>query len=286
MFTFSGAVVNTDVLLIALSSWATYLLLSTVRFGFSARRAVGLGLALGLGALTKPQVWFVLPSLAVVIALALRRRRVGLRRVLMLLTLMLVVCLMVCGWWFVRAQVLNRNIFYAELKSRADPQPDAGLAEFLWVYEARLLDSLFRSYWGRFGWLDTDMSGRDYYLARVVVQLALLGIGIHVGRLLARRRFAGTEWSLLVQGVYAATFVVAFAVLGFWVYRRYGSIQPSQGRYFLAPLVSQMTLLALGLLAFVPRRLHKVGHLVLQAGMILLNASALFGALIPRYYVP
>jgi 4-amino-4-deoxy-L-arabinose transferase-like glycosyltransferase len=284
MFTFMGAVVNQDILLVATCSWATYWLVLIVRSGFTVRRAMGLGFALGLGVLAKPQVWFLIPSVAVVTALEFLYRKVGARRLLLLLTVSTVVCLAVCGWSLIRNQVLNKSIFYNP--RRNTPNPDVDLAQFLWEYENRLNGSLFRSYWGRFGWLDTDLRQWDYYLVRFAVRLAWLGLGIYVARKVwARQPLTGTSRCLLVQGVYGATFVLAFAVLGFWIARRTGGTQPKQGRYFLAALVSQMTLLAVGLLALVPERWQRAGHLALQAAMVLLNISALFGALIPRYYV-
>lgn len=285
MFTFLGAVVNTDIMLITLSSWAIYLLLLIIRSGFTTKRAAVFGLVLGLGMLTKPQIWFLLTPLAAVMLLEISRRKTSIRRILMLLVLLVAVCLTVAGWSLVRNKLLNANIFYSNQPSY-DPHPDTTLAEFLWNYEDRLADPLLRGYWGIFGWLDTPMPQESYYSLRLTTFIAVLGIGVHAGKVWARRQFVDANLSLLVQGTYVVTLIIAFAILGFWHYKNIGGTQPSQGRYFLAPLISQMTLLAIGLLSFVPNRWHRVGHLALQAGMILLNIVALFGALIPRYYVP
>ncbi len=285
MFTFLGAVINTDIMLITLSSWATYLLLLVIRSGFTTKRAAVFGLVLGLGVLTKPQIWFLLAPLAVVTLLEISRRKISVRRMLLLLTLLIAICLAVAGWSLIRNQKLNENIFYSPRVSRDTPHSDTSLAEFLWTYEQRLTGELFRGYWGIFGWLDTSMSQESYYLLRLATWIALLGMGVYVGKAWAQKHFTDTDISLLVQGTYAITYITAFAILGFWHYRNIGGTQPSQGRYFLAPLISQMTLGAVGLLAFVPNRWHRVGHLALQTGMILLNIVALFGALIPRYYV-
>jgi 4-amino-4-deoxy-L-arabinose transferase-like glycosyltransferase len=285
MFTFLGAVVNTDIMLIMLSSWATHLLLLVIHSGFTAKRAAVFGLVLGLGVLTKPQIWFLLVPLAVAMLLEISRRKTRMHRIFLLLVLLMAICLAVAGWSLVRNQMLNESVFYSYQPSY-DPHPATTLTEFLWTYENRLTDPLLRGYWGLFGWVDTHMPQWSYYYLRLATFTALLGIGAYAGNVWARRCFTDTHLSLLIQGAYAATLVIAFAILGFWHYRNIGGIQPSQGRYFLAPVVSQMTLLAVGLLALVPSRWHRPAHLALQAGMILVNIVALFGALIPRYYVP
>lgn len=142
MLSFMGAVINTDILLIALASWATYLLILTVHSGLTAQRVVGLGLSFGLGLLTKPQIWFLLPSLAMTALLELLRRRVRVRRVLLLVGLFVIVCASVAGWWVVRNQILNKSIFCNPRRSDGTPELDANLGEFLWTYDERLGDFL------------------------------------------------------------------------------------------------------------------------------------------------
>ncbi|MFL7793581.1 MAG: DUF2142 domain-containing protein, partial [Anaerolineae bacterium] len=189
MFTFLGAVVNTDIMLIMLSSWATYLLLLIIHSGFTIKRAAVLGLVLGLGMLTKPQIWFLFAPLAVVTLLEIFRRRISVHRTLLLLTLLVVICLTIAGWSLIRNQRLNENIFYSPRVSRYTPHLDASLVEFLWTYEQRLAGELFRGYWGVFGWLDTPMSQESYYLLRLTTLVALLGVGVHAGKVWAHRQF-------------------------------------------------------------------------------------------------
>ena len=284
MFTFIASVVNTDVLLVALSSWGTYVLLLVVKSGFTTRRAVALGLVIGLGILTKPQIWFLLPPLALVAALEFVQRRIVLRRLAFFFILIALVSLVVGGWSLVRNQLLNKNPFYAELRSNMTPQPDATLGEYLWVYEDRLTQDLFKSYWGRFGWLDTPLQTEVYHLLRIVVCIAAAGVIAYTAAW-SRRRPSQTDWLLLVQAVYILTFLLGFVVPGFALYRQFGVHQPSQGRYFFAPLVCQMTLMAVGLLTFVPRKWHPVGHIVMQFTAILFHLYVMLNVIIPRYYV-
>lgn len=115
------------------------------------------------------------------------------------------------------------------------------------------------------------MSYLEYYLLRLAVRIVLVGLGMYAGKVIVRRYLVSIDWSLLIHGSFTASLIVGFAIPGFWNYRLRGGSQPSQGRCFLAPLVGQMTLLTVGLLALLPRRLQGPGHLVVQVGMMLLT---------------
>ncbi len=139
--------VNNDNLVTPLATWGLYLLLRARQEGLTARRAVLIGLVIGLAGLSKLSGWLLLPLFGVVV-LALARRRTpstsGRRSSLVVPSALVVLtALLLSGWWFWRNWQLYRSPTALEpmlalVGRRASP-----------IFPLLETGLVFRSFWGQ-----------------------------------------------------------------------------------------------------------------------------------------
>lgn len=216
-FLFVAAGVNNDNLLVALCTWTLYLQIRTLRDrDLKPSGAVGLGLCIGLAALTKLGGILLLPlSAATVLYLAKNRHTSWRDRRLwtFLLTragLVAGLAVAIGGWWYVRNALLYQDPtliqHHLAIVSRRDPTP---LSLIL-----KEVPSIFYSYWGRF---TCDISpGAGYYAFwGSLILLGLVGMGASFHRLSHLQRlalavlalwfglvfFGWFRWNLMASGV-------------------------------------------------------------------------------------
>jgi 4-amino-4-deoxy-L-arabinose transferase-like glycosyltransferase len=289
MFTFLGAVINTDSLLFCLSTALIYISVRIVGRGLTLQRAFSVGVLVGLGILTKPHIYSTLPALGVALLLACWRRKREWRRWILMLALIGLTALLVGGWWVFRSVQLNDNPFYASPASelwgtKSNANYSWTVFDHLSLYEQRLQTILLRGYWGNFGWTDTLMPGTLYVLMRWASYLAMAGLVVYTARSAAGRDLGRQQRGLLIAAVASASIIGILGFYGFTSMRGYGVFQPSQGRYLLNMIAAQMLLLVFGLIRLTPHRLHATLQVATRVGFIGMNVAALALAIVPRYY--
>jgi 4-amino-4-deoxy-L-arabinose transferase-like glycosyltransferase len=292
MFTFVGAVVNSDALLILLYTALLALTVHVLARGWSARVAAGAGIAAGLGMLTKPLILAALPTLGLAV-LWDAARRARWRSLPFEIALSGGLAAAICGPWLWRSQHLYGALLYANPISAGvmpveNPFTDYPLLRYGWHYLQSLAGGIFATYWADFGWIDTPLARPVYLLLLGLCAIAAAGLALYFARAWRSgegsvRREAGMALAL---GGHVALLAAA---IGYNTWRTWvadgigwGGMQ---GRYYLGPAAGAMALLALGLLAWVPARWRPAGHLALRWGMIALNLVCLFGTVLPRYYL-
>jgi 4-amino-4-deoxy-L-arabinose transferase-like glycosyltransferase len=291
MLSFVGSVVNNDILLNLIATTAIWVLVRTWRRGVTARQAVALGLALGLGMLAKPLIAGLALPVAWVFVREWWQRRGERRRVVLLGLLALAVALALCGWWLVRSFDLNDGELYMnEVKKgyRVIAQPRFDYRGHPWRhavdYYASIVGGVWSSYWAAFGWLDTPAAPAYYRLVDAVTLLGVLGLAVYVCRLVRRR-----AWPQLgVTGLLVALVLSPVAMMHVYDYTywiEYGVGRGLQGRYFFGQMAPLFILLVIGLLTLLPRRWHGAGHLALRIGIVTANFYCLLWAFLPRYYL-
>ncbi len=220
-------------------------------------RWIGLGIALGLSLLAKLSALALLALTGVTIALVVWHRRswrffwrVGLAVGLPVLA--------IAGWWYVRNAVLygeptGLTAMWQVVGRRGDFGQD------LWG-EFR---ALRYSFWGLFGWFSIAMPGWVYRVMDVISLLALVGLGLEIGRWLSLGlgrgawiafRYRVPEWG-------AAYRPLAFGLMWLWLAMvsvsliRWTSLtHGTQGRLLFPALAPLALFFLLGLRAwFLPR---------------------------------
>jgi 4-amino-4-deoxy-L-arabinose transferase-like glycosyltransferase len=224
--------------------------------------AIGAGILIGLGLLTKLAVGIFVP-LALVVILVRSARPV--RESLAMLASAAVVLL---PWLVHQVTTYGWTDPLATSRHAAvvlDQRRFPGLSP---QYVADFLTTTFHSFWAQFGWMGVVAPDRLYWAFGLLTLVAAGGL------LLARRLFRQPAWQLML-----ATLGVAFvAYIGYNL-----AFEQFQGRYLFTALVPVAVLLVGGWSAWLPRRYQEAGTLVLSLALIALNGYALLRVLVPGF---
>jgi 4-amino-4-deoxy-L-arabinose transferase-like glycosyltransferase len=254
-----GSVTN-DALVTLSGAVITYLCVVVLGGDLRVRTALWLGLALGVGLLTKVMVVFALPMVAAAYLLAPGSRARRLRGTL----LAGAVALAAGGWWWLRNLLVLGTVQPVGIPDRfADGEP-AGP----WYFLRTGVTQLTRSFFGNFGWLELRIPDGVFWTAAVTIgALAVIG----AARLPAARRGLGMVL-LLPAALWLA--VLANAWPG---YQETGLVIAVQGRYMFAGLVALSVAVALGALALLGPRIGRAVPWVVGAACAAAASGLAFG---------
>jgi len=286
-YLFISGAVNDDngaTLFGALAIWA---MLRILRRGATWRRCAGLGLALGLGWLSKLTVVALVPTAALTLALVAWRDR-SWRRMARLGLMTFAIAGLLIGPWLVRQTVL-----YGDPTGTSREMSEWGLREEP-VTLANLGPDLYwlrTSFWGRLGYNQIPLSTWIYRVLDAMTVTAIGGLG-YLG--LSRLRHAldpgrSRLEAVLLTGrrsqltVLSASFLMSFGPM---IVRRFLRPMPNFGRYLFPVLPSIAVLMVTGLSAWLPRRFHTLLAVGLTVGMLILGAAGLTCFLAPAYARP
>lgn len=273
MFIFLSASVNNDNLIVFLGSWALLLNARVLRDGLPTRRAATLAVVLGLAALTKLSGLTLLPVTGAALAVHAHRTG-GWRRTLATGLGMAAGMLLIAGWWYAR----NLRL-YGELTGLHTMVAIAGPREDVSVRAlVRELPGFFAAYWAFFGAASILADPLAYRFFGAISLAAVAGLAVW----LYRQVRAGEREGLLLPGFLALQVAVTLVALLRWTLLTYGS----QGR-LLFPVIGAISgLMALGLLTWLPNRLHPVATALVGAPLLLVAAISPFRYIAPAYEPP
>ena len=248
-FLFISGAVNDDngaTLWGALALWA---MMRILRKGPTPRRCVGLGLALGLGWLSKLTVVSLVLTAGLTLLVVCRR---SWRDILRWGLIVFGVAALLIVPWLVRQTVL-----YGDPTGTAREMTEWGLRERP-VTPANLVPDLYwlrTSFWGRLGYNQIPLSGWIYTLLDIVSLFALLGLA----RLAIRRLLSSPLSSPFspLPSQFAILTASVLLTLGPMVVRRFLRPMPNFGRYLFPVLPAIAVLFFAGLAAWPPRRYHR-----------------------------
>lgn len=215
---------------------------------------IGLGLLLGLGALSKLQGLGLLPLTALVLLIRFGRNR---EWNTLFSGALLVGCmvLIAAGWWYARNLFLYGDLFgtrnlLSVTGLRVKPLSIQGL-----FGELR---GLQMSFWGIFGWFSILLPSWIYSLFELLTALAVSGAAIDLIRKLKSARGPGarlkhSDSTLGIAGIWVLT---SLALLGYWISVALGS----QGR-LLFPAITALAVVAVTGLRFWAGFLPRVGRI-------------------------
>ncbi|GAB4570387.1 MAG: hypothetical protein Kow0077_04400 [Anaerolineae bacterium] len=183
------------------------------------------------------------------------------------------------GWWYWRnlqlyGDVTGLNVFL-QIVGRRTVRAD------LWqLWTER--ESLLRSWWGVFGWMNVLMPSAIYTVLSVIGGVGLVGFAAYLlGRVTGKLRVADrvNSWALAV--------VVLWPVIALVSLLRWTSITwASQGRLLFIAIGPVSIWLAVGLLWWLPVRWRRWISGALVAGLLAVNVVAPLFVIRPAYALP
>jgi len=234
-----GAMINTDALLMFLTSISVLMAVRVAKGDLSLRTAVFLGLATGLACLTKGHALLVIPVLLVAYAIPASRRRRVTGQWLQSALMSGGITLLLGGWWWARNLVL-----YGAIQPVRDLDPAGGPSAFVlvdWLTEA--ISRLVASFWGG----GFALGGRPYLPLFVLLALIFI-VACVAGWVRSPDRAASS-----VSGLYALILVVSVLLASASLSSERGRVVGVQGRYFFPGLSGLAPLVAVAATAFVRR---------------------------------
>lgn len=257
-FSFISASVSNDIMVTVVSAaalvWLAAICSRPWREGIRKWEWIGIGLLLGLGALSKLQGLGLLPLTAFVVLKRFGRNRewnTMLRGAVQAGCMVLIVA----GWWYARNLYLYGDLFgTTNLLSVTGQRVEILSIQGLFGE----LRGLQMSFWGIFGWFSILLPPWVYSLFELLTALAVSGAIIALIRNLKSERGPGAilEQSGNTLGIAWVWVLISLALLGYWISVALGS----QGR-LLFPAITALAVVAVTGLRFWAGFLPRVGRL-------------------------
>ena len=284
-FAFEAAIVNHDILLIALCSLVVYLTLRGLRDGFSVRRQWVIGFVGAAGLWTKVSFVLVLPIVALGVFLAWRDERGSSRDLIATLARTVALPMMLVSPWFARSLAL-----YGDPTGTARLRQIPGFGEQAQSYGEMLTSATFwrqllEDFWGNYGWRQVPLDPLNFRVVWLLWALAVAGLGVGAVRArIARPAVAATRLTRFQRRGLALLTLSVLTMLYGVLY--IGTIQFTQARFAFPAMMGFATLAILGLAGWLPDRARPAALPVLVTLLMALNAVIVLRYLLPFYYGP
>lgn len=281
MFVYISGSVNNDNLATLLAAVAVWLMLTMLQRGEEQRPtlawSIGLGITLGLGALTKQSVLglFGLAGLTMAYA-AIRQNRW--QTFFVEGPLIVGIAALIAGWWYLRNWRLYGEVFGLDRMIAIAGARPGGVASLAQLWGERT--GFIYSYWGLFGGVNIPMPGWSYAVFNLLSLLSTIGIVVWIARQLHRERFNRPEWMPKILTLLWIPFV--FIPLIRWT----SLTQASQGRLMFSAISGLSLWFVTGIAGWMPDAWGKwaTGGLVAFLGALTLAAPVAWIG--PAYRLP
>ncbi len=290
MFLFISGAVNNDNLAMLLCSAALFLMLRGNDQRLRYRESLGLGIVLGLAALTKTSALGLIPLALVSSAVSIAKEE-GLswrQRMVMFsqhTALTLAPIAAISGWWYVRNWLLygdwlGWSAFIQVLGKRAHPASLQQLWGERWGFSL--------SYWGLFGGVNVPMPEWIYRALNAAAVLAIPGLALVIVKTFwqggktegknPRLVLVERIWPLALLGAWIAGILIGLIR---WAIVTWSS----QGRLVFPAISAVSVILVAGLFGWLPRerKLSSWGISILGGFMLTISAVSPFCWIAPAY---
>jgi hypothetical protein len=261
----------------------------SLKRGFSSWRIIVLVLLLLMSLVTKRTTLFTIPLalLAMVVALGSRRRLFNRKAVGVMIGIFLVLGSLIAWLWRSKPEQMRWMLdnYYADSSLSEYISALLGTDYFSLQFIASLwlsLQSVFRKFWGGFGWLAVYPAPFCYQIIGLVHLIVLVGLIIYVVRIMKGARWLASwqKQGLLILlaglGGNLALLLGKGAIVDYW--------SRAQGRYLFPAIIPIAVLFTLGVREVMPVRYHRAWLVAYSAGFILYDSIALMGYIIPYFY--
>jgi 4-amino-4-deoxy-L-arabinose transferase-like glycosyltransferase len=281
-----AAMVNNDIVCIALYSLMLYLVIIGLRDGFPTRTCVLLGAAMGLSLLVKGTALTAVPTIAVAVVLAVGWR--NLRGWLARGTLIAFPAAVLAVPWYAFLHDTYGDINTLSQLAKLQESWNRPHGDFLSLLFSRDFAGLrFRETWGEFGWRRIPLPTGMLLCIALPLVIALGGLGRYALRISGVVRWTEknpvlrpARWQMAGLLMLLLTCVVSYlAVVQFGT-----QFALTQARYYFPAINAGALLVMLGLGEAIPARYHQHGQAAVFLALFALNLMIFTQYVVPHYW--
>lgn len=287
---YESAMINNDIVLIAMFTFLLYLLVRGVHHGFTLQSSAVVGLSLGLGLLTKASMLSAVPLVIIAIVFS-----VGVRHVRRWITLGAVsagVMALISWPWYA---------FLYRTYGNWDGLEQIKALQYRWTYQftdsPSILDQLWnrgfaearwKETWGEFGWRRIHLD--NWLLVAIGIPLLIMAVVALIALLTAtvrRLSFTPSGKAMLGRGqVLSLWMLVAACIVAYGAMLQFGTtFELTQARYYFNAVGAVAILLAFGLRQLVPPRYHSPAIVTFLLFMASINVLIYTQSVLPYWYL-
>jgi 4-amino-4-deoxy-L-arabinose transferase-like glycosyltransferase len=280
-FIYICSIVHHDALLVMLSSAGLYWSIRYAARPVTLSALWSIGILIGGSIVTKVSGIVLVPTVMFVLLLRKKFRQEWKNRFAQIL-LIATISVLVCGWWFVRNQLIYGDLLGANVYTQIF-HGNMRQTPFTWgLFEQEFLAQLYRTSWGAFGFMHILM---PVWIQNVMWSITGIAIG---GWLIVLMRWLFQRFTIsirIIVGWLAAIFFF-IAIFGFYVRVAATTLGAGHGRYLFPAGVTIGAILFGGLSAYIPRRYQQWSSLGIVFAMTLYAVIAPSFYVWPKYSIP
>jgi 4-amino-4-deoxy-L-arabinose transferase-like glycosyltransferase len=279
---YEAAMVNNDIVAIALVSLLLWGIIAGLRDRFPVRLCIVLGIGLGLGLLVKSTTGIVSPVIALAIPLAIGWRdwRAWLGRGA---AVAVPAAVLAAPWYLYLYRTYGDFSGLGQIEALQYWSGPMG-SFFALLTDPQFVAGRFRETWGEFGWRLIHLSPAIEWAIAIPIMAAVLGLIVFV--VAAWRRLPFTQGDAVArpsawqwQGL---AMLLLVCILAYLAVVQFGTrFALSQARYFFPAANAAALLSMLGLRTLVPRSLRPAGQGIVFAALVLLNVIIFAAYVLP-----
>lgn len=287
---YESAMVNNDIAGIAFCSLVIYLLARGIRRGFDYVTCAWVGVALGLAMLAKSNSIFIIPAIAVAIALAC-----GFRNVKEWIPKGIVTAavggLLVLPWYVFFYRTYGNLGAFEQIRTLQSPWNKAGGSFTGMLFDRAFVWMRWKETWGEFGWRRIHLDGSFLWAIAAPIIAGLIGLVVYALLAVWKRSGEndsgplGFEMPDRAQAIGLITLLVAVAAAYLAVVQFGTEFALTQARYFF-PIVNAFAILVLvGGRTLLPIRLQPIGRALIVCGLVFMNVIIYTRYVIPYWHI-
>ncbi|HET9661580.1 MAG TPA: glycosyltransferase family 39 protein [Thermomicrobiales bacterium] len=287
---YESAMVNNDIAGIAFVSLVIYLLARGIRHGFDYVTCAWVGAALGLALLTKSNSIFIIPAIALAIALTC-----GLSNVKEWIPKGIVAAavggVLVLPWYLFFYRTYGNLDAFEQIRTLQSPWNKPGGTFTGMLFDRAFVWMRWKETWGEFGWRRIHLDSSFLWSIAAPIVAGLIGLAMFA--LLSAWKWRdgrdsgplGFEMPDRAQAIGMLTFLVAVVTAYLAVVQFGTEFALTQARYFF-PIVNAFAILVLvGGRTLLPVRLQPIGRALIVCGLVFMNLIIYTRNVIPYWHI-
>jgi len=271
MFSFVSSGVNNDNLINLIGALLLYISCQIITSGLTLPLGLAAGATIGLGILTKPLIYPLIPGVGLALLFDWYRTKRNLTSEFKLLLPLAVIAIAAGGWKFLQPLIRDGYIVNLPHRGPNSPVDPISLINYIKISLSLHYRQTLVWYWGVFKWLGVIL---PLPVIRIV-KLIILASGVGLIKAFVTKPKLLSRYQLVFLALYSLSFLIILSLWDWLLMRSIGFSQGIQGRYFFTTIIAHLALIVVGLVNLFPKHLTSVILKLTAVLMVILHFISL-----------